>query len=147
MRGLPDLEWVFKHFYCDLDKYCCNPIYGDQKSWVQTHNVTAGVGGFIGDIVTLFGLPWNGFVEVSPKTIGSFTYKVDMSIDCAKKTKSLTITVYNTWSVASLTRNPVTGQPLANSGLNPVDIIVEMKNEDVSVPTGWFTRLMWGCLW
>jgi RHS repeat-associated protein len=120
----PALAWVWDFFNNDLDKYCCcNPNGSRVESVNAEYEATSS--DFWNDIFTEWGFLTEGFPynDFGVQVVGSFDYEVTTSIDCKAKTKAITIKVYNTWSIESLTHNPYTGEPLTTSTLlEPVSI-------------------------
>jgi hypothetical protein len=116
----PSRDWFNK----GAKMFCkCNNSKPDQSTYwtgLQRVQFTAPPIDFIRDLLVQLG--WNLVNEGFPysdwpiQQFGSFTMDYQGSIDCASNSVGFHAVIFNAWSIASATRNPLTRQPLLSGG-------------------------------
>jgi RHS repeat-associated protein len=131
-KAHPAFGWIWG-CYNELYKFC-KQYPQKKKTWdLKNLSYVATTSDFKNDLDTGWGSLTEGLKhsDFGIQVVGSFTYSVKMVVDCCARKKSLTIELHNTWSIGSLTRNPITRQPITNSKLlNPVEVVVVIEEDD-----------------
>jgi RHS repeat-associated protein len=120
------VKWIWDLYKNDLESYCKSSPGGYK---VQRINFafTAPVSDFFADIQTGFGALSEGkpYNDYGTRIFGSFRATGMAIIDCRKCEKKIELTLFNRWSIQSLTRNPVTRRPLVNGNIvKPTDVYI-----------------------
>jgi len=110
----------FKHWLEAGAREFCNCGCPDNSTYWSGHKrvqFTATGSDFIEDVGSLLlagGSDGQQWPNLRIQWLGSFTLTYQASIDCSSNSVEFRGTVSNSWSIQSLTRNPVTGHPLVN---------------------------------
>jgi len=101
---------------CDCD--CPRNGGRTYRSGCKVLSFTAPARDIIRDAIGIFLGPLEEGVwgDVHVEIMGSFRYKYRASIDCEANRKSLSLDILNWYSLSSITRNPITREPLIEGG-------------------------------
>ena len=84
---------------------------------------------FVKDVTNILGAWGEGkpYHDYGTNALGSFSIRGRLTFDKDTNSKSLSIEVFNRWSMSSLTRNPLTRQPMFNGGLKNVNMYIQIN--------------------
>jgi RHS repeat-associated protein len=130
-----ELGWAKDWLENGAKKFCCcNGGVDNSTYWSGLHRVTytATKTDFLKDVVSLLlggGADGYSLPDIRIQWIGSFILDYQCWIDCASNEVHFHGVIYNSWTVQSLTRNPITRQPIYNGKLRSVNQEIVIDKE------------------
>lgn len=125
-------KFLWDLYYKDLESYCqFEP--GGKKTQKIDFQFTASFDDFKSDAFSVLGYWREGapYGDFGTQSFGSYRATGEVTIDCCKREKSIKLELFNRWSTASLTRNPITRKSMMSGNVwNPVDVYVKYDLHD-----------------